>query len=30
MDQRMLGTGVPSGGLEVSAVGLGCMTMSGG
>ncbi|WTW91973.1 aldo/keto reductase [Streptomycetaceae bacterium NBC_01309] len=30
MDQRTLGTGGPVGGLAVSAVGLGCMTMTGG
>lgn len=30
MDQRTLGTGGPTGGLEVSAIGLGCMTMTGG
>jgi aryl-alcohol dehydrogenase-like predicted oxidoreductase len=28
MDKRILGTGVPGGGLEVSALGFGCMGMS--
>lgn len=30
MEQRTLGIGVPTGGLPVSAIGLGCMTMTGG
>lgn len=30
MQRRTLGTGVPTGALEVSAIGSGCMTMTGG